>query len=105
MGQTLLRAVVSAAEDSGIWTLQCSIFPENTASLTLHRAAGFRVVGIRERVAKMTCGRRPANGGTPCSWSGAAAPSGRPEAACRDRCGCHTIAPKPAECLADAHDI
>jgi L-amino acid N-acyltransferase YncA len=56
IGQTLLRAIVSAAEDSGIWTLQCSIFPENTASLTLHRAAGFRVVGIRERVAQMTYG-------------------------------------------------
>lgn len=56
VGQTLLWAVVSAAEDSGIWTLQCSIFPENSASLALHRAAGFRVVGIRERVAQMTYG-------------------------------------------------
>jgi len=26
------------------------IFPENTASLALHRAAGFRVVGTRERI-------------------------------------------------------
>jgi L-amino acid N-acyltransferase YncA len=26
------------------------IFPENTASLALHRPAGFRVVGIRERI-------------------------------------------------------
>ena len=56
IGRTLLRAVVSAAEDSGIWTLQCSIFPENAASLALHRAEGFRIVGIRERVAKMTYG-------------------------------------------------
>lgn len=56
IGRTLLGAVVSAAEDSEIWTLQCSIFPENTASLALHRAEGFRIVGVRERVAQMTYG-------------------------------------------------
>lgn len=55
-GKILLHAMVAAAEDSGIWTLQCSIFPENTASLALHRAEGFRIVGVRERVAQMTYG-------------------------------------------------
>lgn len=55
-GKALLRAMVSAAEDAGIWTLQCSIFPENTASIALHRSEGFRIVGIRERVALMTYG-------------------------------------------------
>jgi len=28
------------------------VFPENGASLALHRAAGFRVVGVRERVGR-----------------------------------------------------
>ncbi|MCC3290885.1 GNAT family N-acetyltransferase [Arthrobacter sp. zg-Y1110] len=53
IGRLLLRALVASAETSGIWTLQCSIFPENMASLALHQAAGFRVVGRRQRVAKM----------------------------------------------------
>lgn len=56
IGKALLRAVVASADFSGIWTLQCSIFPENTASLALHLAEGFRVVGRRERVAKMSSG-------------------------------------------------
>ncbi|MCQ1953681.1 GNAT family N-acetyltransferase [Arthrobacter sp. zg-Y238] len=56
IGRLLLRALVASAETSGIWTLQCSIFPENTASLALHQAEGFRVVGRRQRVAKMTHG-------------------------------------------------
>ena len=37
-------------EVAGIWTIQSRVFPENTASLALHRAAGFRVVGVRERI-------------------------------------------------------
>jgi phosphinothricin acetyltransferase len=28
------------------------VFPENTASLRLHRQAGFRVVGTRERIGR-----------------------------------------------------
>jgi SAM-dependent methyltransferase len=36
--------------DAGIWTVQSGVFPENTASLRLHERAGFRVVGVRERV-------------------------------------------------------
>ncbi len=31
--------------------LQAGIFPENEASVALHRACGFRVVGRRERLA------------------------------------------------------
>ena len=56
IGRILLRALVASAEEQGIWTLQGSIFPENTASLALHLAEGFRIVGRRERVAKMTHG-------------------------------------------------
>jgi len=48
----LLDALVAASEAHGVWTLQSSIFPENAASAALHRAAGFRVVGRRERIAQ-----------------------------------------------------
>jgi L-amino acid N-acyltransferase YncA len=50
IGQALLRALIASTEDAGIWTIQSGIFSENAASLRLHERAGFRVVGIRERV-------------------------------------------------------
>lgn len=46
----LLRALIDSTEAAGIWTLQTGIFPENTASLALHQRAGFRVVGMRDRI-------------------------------------------------------
>jgi L-amino acid N-acyltransferase YncA len=49
-GRQLLAALVESSEAGGIWTLQSGIFPENAASLTLHAALGFRVVGVRERL-------------------------------------------------------
>lgn len=52
VGRILLDAFVTAAEDAGVWTIQSSVFPENAASLRLHEAAGFRVVGTRERIAR-----------------------------------------------------
>ena len=45
-----LDTLVASTEAAGIWTIQSGIFPENTASLALHQAAGFRVVGTRERI-------------------------------------------------------
>jgi len=53
VGKALLRALIAAAEDAGIWTLQGSIFSENRASLALHQACGFRIVGRRERIAQL----------------------------------------------------
>lgn len=52
IGRLLLGAFVAAAEEAGYWTIQSSIFPENTTSLHLHERAGFRVVGRRERIAR-----------------------------------------------------
>jgi L-amino acid N-acyltransferase YncA len=49
-GRALLDALITWTEAARIWTIQSSIFPENTASMALHRAAGFRVVGTRERI-------------------------------------------------------
>jgi len=56
IGRLLLGAFVKAADDAGVWTIQASVFPENTASLRLHEAAGFRVVGRRERIARADAG-------------------------------------------------
>jgi len=53
VGRALLAALVAASEAHGLWTLQAGIFPENTASIALHRRAGFRIVGTRERLGRM----------------------------------------------------
>ena len=52
-GRALLEALVAAATEAGIWTLQAGVFPENAASLRLHAACGFRVVGTRERLGQL----------------------------------------------------
>jgi L-amino acid N-acyltransferase YncA len=52
VGRLLLDALVRRAEGVGIWTVQSSVFPENRASLALHLRCGFRIVGVRERIAK-----------------------------------------------------
>jgi L-amino acid N-acyltransferase YncA len=52
VGRRLLDTLIDSTEAGGIWTIQSGIFPENEASLALHRAAGFRAVGIRERIAR-----------------------------------------------------
>lgn len=58
IGRALLAAFIKASESVGIWTIQSSIFPENSASLRLHERAGFRVVGRRERIARSGSGPR-----------------------------------------------
>ncbi|HXB94890.1 MAG TPA: GNAT family N-acetyltransferase [Puia sp.] len=50
IGKALLNALISDSEAYGLWTLQAGIFPENTASLQLHKNAGFRQLGIREKI-------------------------------------------------------
>lgn len=53
IGRGLLQALINESERNGIWTLQASIFPENVASVELHRRCGFREVGRRERIAML----------------------------------------------------
>lgn len=53
LGRRLLAHQVEAALAGGFWMLQTSIFPENAASLAIHRKAGFRDVGRRERIAQL----------------------------------------------------
>lgn len=53
VGKALLRALIEASEEKGIWTLEAGIFPENAASIALHKSCGFREVGRRERIGQM----------------------------------------------------
>jgi len=50
VGEQLLKRLVAESEYAGFWTLQAGIMPENTASIKLHEACGFRLVGRRERI-------------------------------------------------------
>ncbi|MFI6491398.1 GNAT family N-acetyltransferase [Streptomyces sp. NPDC050564] len=52
IGAALLRALIASTEAAGVWTIQSGIFPENLSSLALHRRAGFRIIGTRERIGK-----------------------------------------------------
>ncbi len=56
IGSDLLEAVTGSAEKAGLWTLQAGIFPENAASLRLVKKHGFREIGTREKIGKMTYG-------------------------------------------------
>ena len=53
MGRQLLVALIQESEQHGMWTLQAGIFPENAASVRLHEALGFRLVGRRERIGQL----------------------------------------------------
>lgn len=53
VGRALLEALIASTEAAGIWTIQSGVFPENEASLGLHRACGFREIGVRERIGRM----------------------------------------------------
>jgi L-amino acid N-acyltransferase YncA len=53
VGRALLSTLIASARDGGLWTLQAGIFPENEASLALHRLLGFREVGTRERIGQL----------------------------------------------------
>lgn len=56
IGQALFTELIARADALGVWTIQSSVFPENAASLRLHEPHGFRVVGTRERIARMSYG-------------------------------------------------
>jgi len=52
IGGLLLRSMIAESERLGFWTIQSGIFPENLASLALHRKWGFREVGRREKIGR-----------------------------------------------------
>ena len=53
VGRALLVRLIEESEKAGIWMLQSAAFPENAASLRLQTGCGFRVVGRRERIARL----------------------------------------------------
>lgn len=53
IGSQLMEQLINSSEEQGIWTLYSSIFPENTATFKLHEKFGFRVIGRREKIAKL----------------------------------------------------
>ena len=57
VGRALLDALIPASEAAGIWTIQAGVIADNEASLALHEAAGFRRVGVRERLGRDASGR------------------------------------------------
>jgi L-amino acid N-acyltransferase YncA len=53
VGRALLQTLIEESEQNGIWTLQAGIFPENPASIALHKSCGFREVGRREKIGQL----------------------------------------------------
>jgi L-amino acid N-acyltransferase YncA len=52
VGRALLEEQCRRADDAGLWTIQAGILAGNDASVALHERCGFRLVGIRERIAQ-----------------------------------------------------
>ena len=57
VGRALLEALIPASEAEGIWTLQAGVLADNRASLVLHERAGFRRIGVQERLGRDGKGR------------------------------------------------
>ncbi len=53
LGKQLLQKLIEESEANNIWTLQAGIFPENIASIKIHEACGFRILGTREKIGQM----------------------------------------------------
>lgn len=53
VGEKLLLALISESEKNGFWTLQSGIFSENIVSINLHKKAGFRMIGYREKIGQL----------------------------------------------------
>ena len=52
IGRALLERLCAEADAAQIWTLQASILASNEPSIALHAQCGFRVVGVREKLAR-----------------------------------------------------
>ncbi|NML56238.1 GNAT family N-acetyltransferase [Chryseobacterium cheonjiense] len=53
VGKILMEHLIRESEDNGIWTLQSGMFPENKATIALHKLFGFRIIGYREKIGKL----------------------------------------------------
>jgi phosphinothricin acetyltransferase len=52
VGRALLDRLCDEADGAQIWTIQASILATNAPSIALHEQCGFRVVGVREKLAR-----------------------------------------------------
>jgi phosphinothricin acetyltransferase len=52
VGGALLSELCREADGAHIWTIQASVLAANAASVALHERCGFRVVGVREKLAR-----------------------------------------------------
>lgn len=52
IGYALIEEAKNNAPDYGIWTLESRICRQNTGSIRLHEKCGFRIVGVREKIAR-----------------------------------------------------
>ena len=52
IGKQLLNYLINQSEKNGFWSLYAAIFPQNEASIALHKNCGFRVIGTREKIAQ-----------------------------------------------------
>jgi L-amino acid N-acyltransferase YncA len=57
VGTALLDVLIPASEAAGVWTLVAGVLVENAASLALHDRAGFRRIGVQERIGRDRTGR------------------------------------------------
>lgn len=57
VGLRLLEAAIRASEAAGVWTLTAGIMADNAPSIALHERAGFRRIGVQERVGRDAAGR------------------------------------------------
>lgn len=53
IGSQLMEKVIESSVENGIWTINSSVFPENIATLKLHEKFGFRIIGTKEKVARL----------------------------------------------------
>lgn len=58
VGRALLDTAIRSSEGAGYWTLLAGIFPENTGSVRLHEAAGFRLIGVQHLIGRHDFGGR-----------------------------------------------
>lgn len=52
IGTALLTKLIEEAKKEGYWSILCTAFSINKASIALHKKCGFREIGHRERIAK-----------------------------------------------------
>ena len=52
IGTALLTKLIEEAKKEGYWSILCTAFSINKASIALHKKCGFREIGYRERIAK-----------------------------------------------------